>query len=348
VLDRVNARAGSLSHSSRSGRRWRTIALLSIAAGLAVAWAVGAAVPARPVVASADPPSTAARVADFPGPCSLLPGFVPSLLNGTNNSSAELLPALPSFPPPGGNGSAGSTGNGTGNGTGPSPPPPVFQNLSFVNNVTVGQVRTLWQSICTSPAFVAAYAAHGPTAFSFGAAGNAFTRNVSIYPGFAWAAACDRNASLDPGLTNISEPWTGGGNCTFMLIWQGNVSSSGQLTVTGPFASEYPESYGGVGGQPGPISSPRPGAPGGSAPGARAPGTPSGSSSAGTSSSGLIGLAAVLVAVPAGVVAFATRRPPPPGMTNSPAAGMSGPVPAPLAPMPGSGPRPPDPFDDFL
>ena len=151
--------------------------------------------------------------------CALLPSVDPYEANASN---ASTYPIGPPFGP-------GSPPNGTTNGSNGSSLRPTF-------NITVGQVRTAWATICGEPSFVRLAAQEMlPENFTeqFGWNGSADT--ISFAVGFLDIAPCDTNLSFGngSGRSYLGDP------CEFATVWGATFATNGTDAIHGPDTFEY-------------------------------------------------------------------------------------------------------------
>lgn len=190
-------------------------------AGLLAGAAIAAATAPSALAGEIGPRAAIVRSISFPGPCALLPMYLPELANGSVSPSTPFQPPWADLPHP---------GNVT--------LPPVNESP----NATVGEFRTLWNATCTSPLFIETAGNLSRSAFSAGGSGNVRTGNISVEPMFLWSADCTGNTASF-GNWYVSRPvspppaYTGSG-CSYTEYWSDNVFGNGSANVTGPFLEE--------------------------------------------------------------------------------------------------------------
>ena len=141
-------------------------------------------------------------------PCGILAEVYPGTESASNSTP---LPGQ-SFPGPGGN----ASDNGT-----------TVPRVTF--NVTYGQLRAFWSTICVEPSFVQAAAnASGPENVTSELSVNGSADEVGLVEGFVWVAPC--NGSVAP--TNGTVP--PGSACTYEELWFATYSANGSATIRGP------------------------------------------------------------------------------------------------------------------
>ncbi len=215
-----------LIYGRTSGARRAATAGLAVMVAVLLLPVLGSSPGASGSAPSGDAASPQA-VANFTGACTLLPGMLPVLANGTDSQtftwSVQTGVGLPS--------------NTTGL---------TVVNASLTRIYTVGEARGAWSAICTNPAFVGAYQNTSPSDFGLQAAysieivpgGTADVENLTLSPEFTWSAACTVDEPY-MGAVNLSgpPPYTGAG-CGFQEFWSIFFEPNGNLTEFGPLLVE--------------------------------------------------------------------------------------------------------------